>query len=140
MNHYTFQDLSIGHTESFSRTVTAEMMDRFLRISGDENPLHCSEEFAARRGYPGRVVYGMLTASLYSTLAGVYLPGEYCLLYEVSSKFHQPVYIGDTLHVTGEVKEKNDVFQVVSIKATITNENGEVVSTAKLKAGFTQQK
>ena len=136
MNTYTFEQLSIGHEEHFERTVTAEMMEQFLAMSEDCNPLHCDEEYAQMQGYPGRVVYGMLTASLYSTLAGVYLPGKYCLLYSVDSKFRKPVFIGDTLTVSGTVSEKNDTFRIVSIKAVITNQSGEKVSKAVLEVGF----
>lgn len=70
MNAYKLSDIFIGMKESFSRVVTAEMMDQFLEISGDENPLHNDETYAREKGFPGRVVYGMLTASLISTLGG----------------------------------------------------------------------
>lgn len=80
----------------------------------------------------------MLTASLYSALAGVYLPGKYCLLHEMDSSFNLPVYIGDSLHVTGVIKEKNDVFRFVIIKATITNQHGQKVSRATIRAGVTE--
>ena len=78
MNDYTYESLSVGHEEHFEWAMTAEMLNGFRLISGDDNPLHCSEDYAKAHGYPGRVAYGMLTASLYSTLAGVYLPGKYC--------------------------------------------------------------
>lgn len=136
MNTYTYEELLIGHNECFISTITSEMMDRFVDICGDINPLHCDEEYAKQRGFKGRVVYGMLTASLYSTLAGVYLPGRYCLLYSVDSKFRKPVFIGDTLLVKGTVSEKNDTVRMAIIEATITNQNNEKVSRALVKVGF----
>ena len=60
-------------------TVTPEMMDAFRAITGDVSPIHIDADYARGRGFPGRVVYGMLGASFFSTLAGVYLPGEHCL-------------------------------------------------------------
>ena len=54
------------------------MMDQFLAITGDCSPIHVDADYAKDRGYPGCVVYGMLGASFFSTLAGVYLPGEHC--------------------------------------------------------------
>ena len=136
MNEYTYTELEIGHTESFSRIITPEMMEQFAAMSGDCNPLHCDAAYAKAKGFPGRVVYGMLTASLYSALAGVYLPGKYCLLYQVDSLFRKPVYIGDTLSVRGKVSAKEDVFQMITISAQITNQKGEKVSKATIKAGF----
>ena len=136
MNEYKIDDLRSGLREGFSRTVTVEMMDAFEKISGDVNPLHRDASFAMERGYPGRVVYGMLTASLYSALAGVYLPGKYCLLRSVESKFLKPVFIGDKLTVIGEVAEVHANLGVATIRVTITNQRGEKVSQAILQCGF----
>ena len=136
MNEYKIDDLRSGLREGFSRTVTVEMMDALEKISGDVNPLHRDASFAMERGYPGRVVYGMLTASLYSALAGVYLPGKYCLLRSVESKFLKPVFIGDKLTVIGEVAEVHANLGVATIRVTITNQRGEKVSQAILQCGF----
>lgn len=138
MNEYRFSDLFVGQKESFFHKVTAVDMERFLNITEDVNPLHNDGDFAVSCGFDGRVVYGMLTASLISTLAGVYLPGKYCLIHEVDTKFLHPVYIGDTLTVTGEVKELSESVQMAEIKVTITRDNGEKVAKGTLKAGFLQ--
>lgn len=74
MNSYTLADISPGLTADFTLEVTAEKMALFYELTGDCSPIHMDEAYAQRRGYPGRVVYGMLGASLFSTLAGVYLP------------------------------------------------------------------
>ena len=76
MNHYTLAEMTPGLTEEFAVTVTPEMMDAFRAITGDVSPIHIDADYARGRGFPGRVVYGMLGASLFSTLAGVYLPGK----------------------------------------------------------------
>ena len=110
-------------------------MEAFRRLSGDENPLHNDVDFAVERGFSGRVVYGMLTASLYSALAGVYLPGKRCLLQSVYTDFLHPVFIGETLTVTGKIVEKHDSVRQVIIKATIQNTEGKRVSRAKIEAG-----
>ena len=135
MNNYTYDELFVGQTAEFSRTITADMLDKFRDISGDDNPLHIDADFAARRGYPDRVVYGMCTAALYSSLGGVYIPGENCLLQSVHADFLRPVFIGDTLTVIGKIIEKNDSVRQVVIKAVIRNQKGEKVSRAKIEAG-----
>lgn len=136
MNHYILSELAVGQSESFTVTVTPEMMEDFYRLTGDDSPIHRSEEYAAGRGYPGRVVYGMLGASFFSTLAGVYLPGEHCLLHGVEAKFARPVFIGDTLTVKGTVTEVNDTFKEITVKAEIFNQEGKKVTRGLYRAGL----
>lgn len=138
MNHYRLADLTPGVTESFTVTITEEMMAQFYAITGDNSPIHMDADYAAGRGYPGRVVYGMLGASFLSTLAGVYLPGEHCLLHSVDLKFAKPIFIGDTLTVTGVVDEVNDTFREITIKASIVNQDGKKVTRAVIRAGVAQ--
>lgn len=138
MNHYRLADLTPGVTESFIVTITEEMMAQFYAITGDNSPIHMDADYAAGRGYPGRVVYGMLGASFLSTLAGVYLPGEHCLLHGVDLKFAKPIFIGDTLTVTGVVDEVNDTFREITIKASIINQDGKKVTRAVIRAGVAQ--
>ncbi|SOC04309.1 MaoC family dehydratase [Pseudobutyrivibrio ruminis] len=127
MNNYTFDELTVGMTESFKVKITEEMLDAFKGITGDVNPLHNDEEFAKAKGHPGRVAYGMLTASFLSTLAGVYIPGERSLIQQVETKFAKPVYIGDELTVTGEIVELVESVQRLELKVTITNQDGKKV-------------
>lgn len=137
MNEYTYDEIPVGLKESFSVCVTEQMLDSFREITGDINPLHCDNEFANKinSGYPGRVCYGMLTASFLSTLAGVYLPGKYCLIHEISAGFTKPVFPGDMLNVTGEVVEKNDLFKQLTLKVKIINQYNQTVLRGKMKTG-----
>lgn len=121
--------------ERFCVAVTEEMLQKFLEISGDTNPLHTDAEFARGKGYPDKVVYGMITASFYSTLAGVYLPGKNCLLWEVNTKFTAPVFVGDKLEISGKITEVNVQFGFIKIKARVKNQRGETVSRANITAG-----
>lgn len=140
MNDYRYDELRPGQTEAtFTQAVTAEMLDAFLSLSGDENPLHTDEAYARAHGFPGRVVYGMLTAALYSRLAGMYLPGRRCLLQEVDAAFHRPVFVGDVLTVSGVVKEKNDAFRRVTVSAVIRNQSGARVSKATIQCGILEE-
>ena len=136
MNHYTLAEMTPGLTESFTVTVTEEMMQAFERLTGDCSPIHVDETYAKARGYGGRVVYGMLGASFFSTLAGVYLPGEHCLLHGVECKFARPVFIGDTLTVTGTVVNVSEAVAEAEIKAVITNQDGKKPTRGVIKAGL----
>ena len=139
MNSYLFSDLKIGTKENFEITITQDMMDSFRNITGDINPLHNDESFAIKRGYSSRVCFGMLTASLLSTFAGVYLPGEFCLIQEVDAKFVKPVFVGDHLTISGEVIETNDTVKQAILKVMITNQENNKVLRAKMKVGFTNE-
>ncbi|MEF9865156.1 MAG: MaoC family dehydratase [Oscillospiraceae bacterium] len=135
MNSYTFKNITLAMEESFTVEITAERMEQFYLMTGDNSPIHRSEEYAKARGYKGRVCYGMLGAAMFSTLAGVYLPGEHCLLHSVESKFAKPVFIGDVLTVSGKVQEINEVYGEITIKAVITNQDGVKVTRGVIKAG-----
>lgn len=136
MNHYQYTDISVGQREQFAVTITEAMMDRFFEITQDCNPLHKEDSYAANAGFDGRVVYGMLTASFFSTLAGVYLPGEFSLIHSVETEFVKPVHIGDQLTITGLVKDKNDLFKTIELKITMTNQNQVKVCRGKMRVGL----
>ena len=135
MNEYRITYLSTGKQESSTVTVTEDMMDKFRAITGDINPLHVSDDFAKGKGFPQRVAYGMLTASLISTLGGVYLPGKYCLIQGVEVRFAKPVFVGDVLEVTGETVKVDRDLRYLEIKVTIRNQRNEKVLRGLLKAG-----
>lgn len=136
MNHYTYDEIVVGQEECFSVTITESMMNNFFEITNDCNPLHLSDEYASNVGFGKKVVYGMLTASFLSTLAGVYLPGEYSLIHTVETEFVKPVRIGDTLTIKGVVKEKDDNFRIIWLKVIMTNQKGEKVCRAKMRIGL----
>ena len=135
MNRYLYEEITAGLTEQFSVTVTEEMQADFSRITGDLNPLHTDEEYARGKGYDGRVVFGMLTGAFLSTLAGMYLPGERSLIQAVELKLRKPVYIGDELTVSGTVADKSDAVSTITVKVTITNQNGEKVARGQMQIG-----
>ena len=138
MNEYKFDDLVIGLEESFEYVVTQDKVDMFRNMSGDYNPLHNNRDFALAHNFKDKVVYGMLTSSLISTMGGVYLPGKYCIIHQIKTKFYKPVYVGDKLIVKGTVDELNDTVKVVVIKIAIINQNNEKVLKGTLEAGFTE--
>ena len=136
MNNYKFEDLKIGMSESFTVTVTEEMMKSFLELSGDENPLHNDEEFAKSQGYDSKVVHGLLTTSFISKLVGVLLPGKYCLLQGIDLKYVKPVYVGDILIVRGVVDELHESVKRLTVKVEVINQDEKKVVKGKVEVGF----
>ena len=137
MRKYTFDEIEVGMTESFSKEITPEMEDMFRAITGDENPLHQDDAYAREVSggkFESHVAFGMLTASLYSTIAGMYLPGKYSLIHSLERvDFKKPVFAGDVLTVTGTVKEKQDDLHLILLDVIIRNQNNKVVSKAGMK-------
>jgi 3-hydroxybutyryl-CoA dehydratase len=136
VNKYTISDLAVGLKESFEVTIDESIMDKFLDISNDTNPLHIDSQYAVSKGFRAKVVYGLLTSSYYSTLVGVHIPGKYCILQGIDIQFSRPVYIGDTLRVSGEVVYINNAYKQIEIKAFITNQESLKVSKATIKVGL----
>jgi len=136
LNRYTYDEIAIGHTETFTVVITDEMMSGFRGITGDCNPMHLDDDHARGFGrYSGRVAYGMLTASFMSTLAGVYLPGENGLIHKVEAEFPSPVYAGDEITFTGRVIRKDDNFGTIEVKVAAVNGSGQKVCRGKMRIG-----
>jgi len=137
MNEFTLDEIEIGLQASFEKTITKEMEESFRIITGDENPLHKDDDFASEVSsgkFQSHVSFGMLTASLYSTMAGVYLPGKYSLIHSFDDiSFLRPVYAGDKLTVTGKVTDKNQDLRLIMLKVEIRNQDDKIVSRAKMK-------
>lgn len=100
---YYFEDLEIGMSESYTRTVTAEDIQLFADVSGDTNPVHLNEEFAANSRFEQRIAHGMLTGSYISTIIGTRLPGPGCLYLNQSMKFKNPVFVNDEVTATATI-------------------------------------
>ena len=136
MMEYRWNDLHIGLRHEFDATFSAEQATAFAALSGDINPLHVDKAYAIGAGFSGPVLFGMLTSSLYSRLVGVYLPGKFALLQGIRIDFSSPCYVGDHLHVVGEIEFLSRAYRRLEIKATIRKDDGKLVSKALIKAGF----
>jgi 3-hydroxybutyryl-CoA dehydratase len=100
-----FEDLSVGMTETYSKTVKSSDVVGFAEITGDRNPIHLSEHFAAKTPFKGRIAHGLYTASLISAVIGTRLPGPGAIYISQTLRFLAPVKIGDTVDATVEVVE-----------------------------------
>ena len=100
-----FEDLSLGMSRVFSKTITEADLLMFAGVSGDTNPIHLDQDFASRTMFEGRIAHGMLTASLVSTVLGTRLPGPGAVYVSQSLRFLAPVRIGDTVIARAVVAE-----------------------------------
>ena len=129
-----FEDLSVGMTEVYSKTVRSSDVVGFAEITGDRNPIHLSEHFAARTPFKGRIAHGLYTASLISAVIGTRLPGSGAIYISQSLKFLAPVKIGDTVDAIVEVTELNAERQRAKLRCECKVEETTVlVGEAEVK-------
>src|ERR671912_2417017 len=100
-----FEDLTVGMSEAFSKTVSSSDVVGFAEVTGDRNPIHLSEHFAAKTPFKTRIAHGLYTASLISAVLGTRLPGPGAVYISQTLNFRAPVRIGDTVYVQVEVVE-----------------------------------
>ncbi len=100
-----FEDMSLGMTETYLKEVKSSDVIGFAEISGDRNPIHLSEHFAARTQFGSRIAHGLYTASLISAVIGTRLPGPGAVYLSQTLKFKAPVRIGDMVEAKVEVVE-----------------------------------
>lgn len=127
---YFLEDLSVGMTAVFAKTVTDADITMFAGISGDTNPVHLDESFAEKTMFAGRIAHGMLSASFISTVFGTRLPGPGCIYLRQDLRFKAPVKVGDTVEARVTVKEiqaakKRVVFDTVCTVRGATVLEGE---------------
>jgi 3-hydroxybutyryl-CoA dehydratase len=100
-----FEDLAVGMAERLTKTIASSDVVGFAEITGDRNPIHLSEHFAAKTPFGARIAHGLYTASLISAVLGTRLPGPGAVYISQTLNFRAPVKIGDTVEVEVTVAE-----------------------------------
>lgn len=129
-------DFHVGLRAELKKTFTEDDLRHFIAITGDVNPLHVSEEFAARTFFGRTVNHGMLTASLFSTMVGMFIPGTGAIYRTQTLEFHLPVHAGDTVTAIFEVIAVDVARETLEIASRIENDRGEVVVSGVCTAGL----
>jgi len=124
---YSFDEIEIGLKHYFEVIIDEKLEQNFAEISGDFNPLHMDEQYAKETKFEGRVCHGMLLASFFSRLVGMYLPGKNALYFSQNLNFLEPCYIGDQVTVQGEVIDKSEATQIIKLKTTIKNQEEKLL-------------
>jgi 3-hydroxybutyryl-CoA dehydratase len=129
LSNYTFDEITIGQSASYSKAVRDEDVQMFAAVSGDVNPLHLDDDFAAGTRFGERIAHGMLTGSFVSAALAMELPGPGCIFMEQSLKFRLPVKIGDVITVKLEVTDKNTRRKSVTLDCKAYNDADQLVLT-----------
>lgn len=127
--NYTYEEMSIGQTASYTRSVTEQDIQLFAAVSGDVNPVHLDEEFAATTQFKQRIAHGMLTGAFVSAAIALELPGPGTIYLGQSLRFRRPVLIGDEVTVHLEITEMKDARKFVTLDCKIVNQNGDAVAS-----------
>jgi uncharacterized OB-fold protein/acyl dehydratase len=124
---YSYDELEVGMSASFSKTITETDVYLFAGISGDFNPMHLNEEFAKTTPFGTRIAHGALPQCLIANVLGMQLPGLGTVALEITTRFRAPTYFGDTITARAEVVEKLEQRRWVRMALTWTNQRDETV-------------
>ena len=124
---YTYDEIEIGLSTQFEVLITESMVKNFANISGDYSPIHMDEIYAKSTTFEKRVVHGMLLASFFSRVDGMYLPGKHALYFSQNIEFRNPCFIGDKVKVYSKVIDKSDSTKILKIESTITNQDNKIL-------------
>ncbi len=123
----TIDEMHIGDSAEFTKTVTETDVYLYAGVTGDLNPAHINETFAKSTIFNGRIVHGMLSAGLISAVFGVSLPGAGTIYVSQNLEFKRPVRISDTITARVEVIEKFTERNRVKFRTTCVNQDGKIV-------------
>jgi len=124
---YTFESIQIGEKRKFNKKIDEVTLETFAKLSGDYNPLHMDEKYAQKTSFKKRICHGMLLASYFSRLVGMYLPGKNALYFSQTLNFQAPCFVDDEITVEGEVIDKSSATGIITIKTLIHNQNNECI-------------
>lgn len=119
--------IKIGDQASMTKTFTDEDVRTFAEISGDKNPIHLDDDYAAGTRFKKRLVHGILTSGMISALLGMQLPGPGSVYIKQSLNFRAPVYIGDSITATVTVTKARADKPIVTLETVCVNQEAVIV-------------
>jgi 3-hydroxybutyryl-CoA dehydratase len=125
---------TVGEEATFTRTFTQEDVQNFSKLSGDTNPIHLDENYARQTRFGGRIVHGMLVASLISSALGTILPGPGCVYASQQLSFRAPARIGERLTARVRVSDWDAIKGRIILATEVINDRNEqmIVGEAKM--------
>lgn len=123
----TINELNMGDTAEFSKTVAESDIYLYAGVTGDFNPAHIDQEYAQKTFFKSRIAHGMLTAGFISTILGNKLPGPGTIYLRQDLKFLAPVLIGDTITARVEIIDISVGKNRIRLKTSCINQSGTTV-------------
>jgi 3-hydroxybutyryl-CoA dehydratase len=132
MTTESVEGIQVGHAATFSKQVTERDIEAFAEVTGDRNPVHLDNAYAARTRFGGRIAHGMLSAGFISAALGTRLAPNAVVVYvSQSMRFRRPVLIGDTITARIEVTAVDAEKRLVTARTDCVNQGGDVVTTGE---------
>jgi len=121
-----YEEIKINQTYETDKRITANMVESFAEITGDKNPIHLDEEFAAHTLFKKRIAHGMLSLSIISSILGMEFPGPGTIYMKQEVKFLKPIYVDEKITVKITVKDKiEEKFRLI-LTTQIIKEDGSL--------------
>ncbi len=128
-----FHELAIGDEASFEAVMTPELVEQFATVSGDWNPLHMEDRWAAATPFQSRITHGLLLTGLFSQLVGMHLPGLHSVYAGQEVRFLKPVPLGARVTVHGRITQLVASTRMVILRTWITNGQSDIVVDGEAK-------
>jgi 3-hydroxybutyryl-CoA dehydratase len=119
--------IKVGDSASFTKTFTDADVRSFAAISGDQNPIHLDETYAAGTRFKNRIVHGMLTSGLISAVLGMQLPGPGSIYLKQTLNFRAPVHLDDTITAVATVIHIREGKSIITLETKCLNQDGTLV-------------
>ena len=123
----TFDELQVGDTAEFSKTISESDVYLYAGVTGDFNPAHINEEYAKKTFFETRIVHGMLVGGFISTVIATKLPGPGSIYIRQELNFLAPVRIGDTVTARVEIADMDREKKRLKMKTVCVNQEGITV-------------
>jgi acyl dehydratase len=120
-------DLKIGDKFSTSKQITDQVVRAFAELSGDYNPIHLDEEFAAKTQFGKRIAHGMISGALISAVLGYEFKERKVVYLSQTMKFTAPVFIDETVTATATITNIREDKPIVTLATVCTNQDGKTV-------------
>jgi 3-hydroxybutyryl-CoA dehydratase len=121
--------INLGDRYTVTRNISDELIRNFAEVSGDFNPIHLDEKFAATTRYGKRIAHGMLSGALISSVLGNKFADEKIVYLSQTMRFVAPVFVGDTITVTATIASIREDKPIVTVETICSNQNGETTMT-----------
>ena len=120
-------NIEIGSSFKATKKITDEVIQDFVKLSGDSNPIHTDEAFAAKSRFGRRIAHGMISGALLSSVLGTEFGEKQVVYISQTMRFIAPVYIDDTITATATVKHIRNDKPIVTVETVVTKQDGTVV-------------
>ncbi len=128
LSNHTYDEITLGQTATYTKSVQEQDVQMFAAVSGDANPVHLDPDFARNTQFGERIAHGMLTGAYISAALAMELPGPGTIYLNQSLRFRLPVKLGDTLTVKLEVTDKKDRRKLVTLSTNVYNQDEKLVA------------